>query len=314
MVANTETRQFASEQAARLLRHLAFQINRTIKSCTADAVHDVRVAIRRFNQAMAVSKPCFPGKDTRKIRRRLKKIMDAAGEVRNCDVALKFIAKSRLPDAVQLQSKLQSHRKESSRILVSELKRWTDRQMSRKWRTALEEAVAKNRDAFGNTEIQVTSRQTLRVMVKDFLKHGNEAASTKAPPEDLHRFRLVAKKFRYTLELFEPLYGPALNREVARIKCAQTLLGDINDCVTVASLVARYDGGNRLAGRLRKRERKKTEEFRQYWTEEFHSGEQLRSWIHHLGGPAARPRGIKKPAASSELAPADLPRRSAAVA
>src|ERR1700686_5437243 len=109
MVTTTETRQFGSDQAGSLLRHLAFQINRTGKLCNADAVHDVRVAIRRFTQTIAVFEAYFPGKDMRKIRRRLKKIMGAAGEVRNSDVALKSIAKSHLADADQLQSRLQSH-------------------------------------------------------------------------------------------------------------------------------------------------------------------------------------------------------------
>lgn len=310
----TETRQFAGEQAAKLLRHLAFQISRTLKSCNPEAVHDLRVAIRRFTQTIAVCKPCFPGKDTRKIRRRLKKIMALAGEVRNCDVALKFIAKSRLADAVRLQSSLQSRRKASSRVLLSELKSWKDRHMSLKWRAALEGALAGNQDAFGGTAIQVTSRRTLRRMVKDFLEYGSEAASPKASPEDLHRFRIVAKKFRYTLELFEPLYGSSLSREVAKIKRAQTLLGDINDCVTVAGMVAQYNSAKRLASRLRKRERKKTEEFRQYWSDEFQNGEQLRSWLDRLPRPPARPRGIKKPASSSGLGPASPPRKSQAVA
>lgn len=311
MVTTLETRQFASEQADRLLRDVAFQINHAVKSCNANAVHDVRVAIRRFSQIVAVCKPCFPGKDMRKIRRRLKTIMDAAGEVRNCDVALKLIAKSRLPAAVQLQSKLETQRKESSRLLVSGLKHWTDRQMSLKWRVALEGALARSPVAFGGAAIHDTSRRTLRRMMKDFLEHGNEAASPKASPEELHRFRLVAKKFRYTLELFGPLYGSSLDRGVASVKRAQTLLGDINDCVTVASMVAHYDGGNQLARRLVKRQRKKTEEFRQYWGEEFRDGEQLRSWIHHLGHSTPR---IKKPVASSgHASPAPL-RKQAAVA
>jgi CHAD domain-containing protein len=310
MAPTTETRQFASEQAGNLLRHLAFQINRTGKLCNADAVHDVRVAIRRFVQTIAVFEPYFPGKDIRKVRRRLKKIMVAAGEVRNCDVALKFIAKSRLPDVDKVQSKLHSRRKESSRILVSELKRWTDRQMSLKWRAALEAALARNQDAFGEAAIQEVSRRTLRQMAKNFQVHGNEAASSKASPGDLHRFRILAKKFRYTLELFGALYGSSLNRGIARIKRAQTLLGDINDCVTVANIVAQYNGGSRLAGRLRKRQRNKTDEFRQFWREEFRDGEQQRNWIDHSARPAERSRGIKKPMASS----ATLRRKSVAVA
>jgi triphosphatase len=310
MVPTTETRQFASEKAGSLLRHLAFQINRTGKLCNADAVHDVRVAIRRFTQTIAVFEPYFPGKDIRKVRRRLKKIMVAAGELRNCDVALKFISKSRLSDLDQLESKLQSQRKESSRILISDLKRWTDRQMSLKWRAALESALARNQDAFGETAIHEVSRRTLRRLAKDFQVHGNEAASPKASAGDLHQFRILAKKFRYTLELFGEVYGSSLNREMARIRRTQTLLGDINDCVVVADVVARYKDGNRLAGRLRKRQRKKTEEFRQYWSEEFRDGEHLRSWIDHFARPAGRSSGIKKPVASS----ATPRRKSVAVA
>jgi CHAD domain-containing protein len=235
MLATMETRRFASKQTARLLQDLALQIDRTTKSCNADVVHDVRVSIRRFTQAIAVCKPCLPGKDMRKIRRRLTKIMVAAGEVRNCDVALKFMTKSRLPDAVQLQSKVQGHRKPSARILLSELKRWTAGHTFVRWRAVLEAALAGNGDAFGETAIEEVARQTLRRMAKDFLERGNEAASSKASPEDLHRFRIVAKKFRYTLELFGPLYGSSLNGGMARIRRAQTLLGDVNDCVTVCA-------------------------------------------------------------------------------
>jgi CHAD domain-containing protein len=314
MVATIEARRFAGEQADRLLKCLVLQINRTAKSCDAAVVHKVRVSIRRFTQTISVFKQCFPGRDLRKIRRRLKKIMVVAGEVRNWDVALKFIAKSRLPNAVQLQSKLQRHRKESSRILARDFKRWVDGQMFLKWRAALKAALASSQDALGEAAIHEVSRRTLLGMAEDFFEHGNDAALPKSSPEDLHQFRIVAKKFRYTLELFAPLYGSSLNGEVARIKRAQTLLGEINDCVTVAGMVSRYDGGDRLASRLGKRQRNKTEEFRQYWSDEFRDRDWFRNRIDHLG-LAAEPRlGIKKPAASSGSAPAAPDRKSKVVA
>ena len=93
---------------------------------------------------------------------------------------------------------------------------------------------------------------------KDFLERGNEAASPKASPHDMHRFRIVAKRYRYTLELFQ-----SSNPLVESIKRVSALLGDINDCVTAAQIVPP------LAARLKKRQRKKTEEFREYWAAEF---------------------------------------------
>ena len=239
-----ETQQFVTRQTRRLSRQLALQINRALQSCDARAVHQVRVAIRRFSQGVAVCKPCFPAKDLRKCRRRLKKIMSAAGEVRNCDVADKFLDRWRMPHPDRLRSKLTSRREDSARVLVAELKRWTDRKL-----TAQDSSV---------TNLQEMAQHALDRIAQDFLERGNEAASPKASPHHMHRFRIVAKKFRYTLELFQPL-----NPLVERIKRVSALLGDINDCVTAAAIVPP------LAAHLKKRQRKKTEEFRLYWASEF---------------------------------------------
>lgn len=308
--ASTETRQFAGEQTSRLLRHLAFQMNQAVKSCTPDAVHDVRVAIRRFTQAIAVFRPCFPGKDLRKIRRRLKDVMKAAGEVRDCDVALKLLAKSRMPDSSVVQSKVRNRRREAARVLVVELKRWTDRQMSIKWRAALEGALAKGEEDFGAAPVDTTARQTLRRMTKDFFERGDEAAGAKASAEDLHGFRIAAKKFRYSLELFAPLYGSSFDQGLERMKTAQTALGDVNDAASVATLVSELGGGERLIARLRKRQRKKTEEFRGFWSAEFQDGQQFKSWMDQL-----RARAMRKPVArSASLTSRKMPAASKAPA
>lgn len=288
--ASGEARQFAVQQADRQLKHLSLQISRAVKSCNAGAVHDVRVAIRRFTQAIAVCRAYFHAADLPKNRRRLKKFMSGAGEVRNCDVALKFTAKFKVPHAVQLRSKLQSRRKESERLLVTELKKWTDRRMPVRWRAALNSAAASREDE----AIHELARRALGRIAKDFLKQGNEASSAEASPNVLHHFRIVAKKFRYALELFQPLYD-ALDPIVASIKRAHALLGDINDCVTVADIISEYKGGKPLADRLKKRQHKKTEEFRKYWKEAFSDGERLRSDIDHLQRPEQQP--LKKPAA-----------------
>jgi CHAD domain-containing protein len=280
--AGGNARSFAVEQARGQLRHLTSQISRTTKSCNPGAVHDLRVAIRRFTQAIAVT-------DMLKNRRRLKKIMAFAGEVRNYDVALKFNNRFKGPHAVHLQSKLEDRRRESEGLLVAELIKWRDRRLSLKWRAALGLAPSSDQD------VDQLARRVIGRVVKDYQKRGNEASSPKATPTCIHHFRIAAKKFRYALELFQPLYGTSLDPLVAGLKCASTLLGDINDCVTVAAIVAEYKGGNRLADRLKKRQHKKTEEFRKYWKEEF-----SRSSIDPLS---------KKPAASITF---EHPRRESA--
>ena len=93
----------------------------------------------------------------------------------------------------------------------------------------------------------------------------------------MHRFRIVAKKYRYTLELLEPP-SPL----VERIKRVSALLGDINDCETAAEIVPA------LGSRLRKRQRKKIEAFRKYWTAEFVAVRKMPA----ASAPASRRRSV----------------------
>src|SRR2546430_11462852 len=48
------------------------------------------------------------------------------------------------PYTTLFRSKLQARRKESERLLVGLLKRWTERKLSVKWRAALQAAVAQS--------------------------------------------------------------------------------------------------------------------------------------------------------------------------
>src|ERR1041384_4280770 len=120
-MAETDTRQFAVEQAHKLLGKLAFQISRTLKSRDPNSVHDLRVSIRRFSQALAVHEVCFSARHVKKIRRRLKAMMIPAGQVRDYDIAIKLLSKSKLAEAAGWRSQFQNQRKQAERELISVL-------------------------------------------------------------------------------------------------------------------------------------------------------------------------------------------------
>ena len=67
--------------------------------------------------------------------------------------------------------------------------------------------------------------------------------------EDLHRIRILLKKFRYALEFVAPLYGRAARRVVRKIADTQDLLGAHHDeTVLIAALHrARENAGPRAA-------------------------------------------------------------------
>ena len=298
MTGSTETRRFAVEQVEKLIGQLAFQISRTRKSHDPAPVHDLRVAIRRFAQVFILFRACFPGKDVKKIRQRLKEIMTQAGEVRDCDIALKLLSKSKLEEADTFKGRLQSRRKEAERILLGTLRRWKERKTSLKWRTRLQAATSTDKQATPGTAEETATRKLPR-MAKEFFARGKKAASASGSAEKLHEFRLATKKFRYTLELFAPLYGPALGGRVERIKSLQVVLGGINDCATVREMLSRWSGSASVDEELKKKQRKQTKEFQRRWTEEFAGPENVRLWMDYLSGSADSRRPARKPVARS---------------
>jgi hypothetical protein len=123
----------------------------------------------------------------------------------------------------------------------------------------------------------------------------------------------VSKKFRYSLEVFAPLYGPALNRWLESMKGIQTLLGDINDCVTVAHMLADSKGDGVLRW-LKKRQRRKVEEFCRRWQAEFGDRDVVRGRMQLLSHLPESGPAMKKPVGSSGSAARTPGRKSSAVA
>ena len=263
------TSLFAVEQAGKLLTDLNSQIRRAAKSPNADAVHDIRVDIRKISQALRVFKPVFPGQERKKFRRKLKRIMELAGEVRNFDIALKLLKKSKSNAAQPLQSTFKKRRKRAARAFAKALRRWIDQRLPSEWRSRLL-APAKN----NQTDEPVTNvaDQVIRSMTKDYYAQGNEAAKVFAPKK-LHKFRIASKKLRYTLELFQPVLpanpnGRLKQVELKQVENVQRLLGRANDYATTRRLILQEGASKKLAAQLKKKERKRVEEFHCYWENE----------------------------------------------
>jgi CHAD domain-containing protein len=128
-------RRFALEQIAALIDRLAREVERTARDRDAEAVHDLRVTIRRFGQSLRVFSPFVPKRQAKKIRKRLRHIMTLAGEVRNRDITMDLIAEAGLP---QLRDAVQQDRDLAARILAAELNRWLADNDALRWRAALE--------------------------------------------------------------------------------------------------------------------------------------------------------------------------------
>lgn len=281
MAPATPTSDFAIGQVNRLLSQLAFQVSRAIKSSDAEAIDDLRFAIRKFTQALIIFKPYFPAKEVKKVRRRLGRVMELAGEVRNCDITAKLLSRSRAPAAMALRLRIETQRRESQRELTRLLRRWVARSWSSKWRHRLVAGVAVLQTA-GRTPIETMAQGILPRMAEDFLRHGNEAAEPNVSPEKLHQFQIAGKKFRDTLEIFTALYGTKLKAWLDQIRAVQTLLGEFNDCETVRGMIAGWAGSETVQRQLKKRERRKKDEFARQWHQGIAAPGNVGRWTEYL--------------------------------
>jgi len=129
--------RYAREQTSVLLQRLAFRMNRAAKLRDADSIHDLRVAIRRFEQCLQIFHQFLSGGHKKKIRRRLRKIMELSGEIRNRDIALDLLKQAGLPARSALAARLLRERRENQSTLLASFDRWGDRDLFRKWGSRL---------------------------------------------------------------------------------------------------------------------------------------------------------------------------------
>ena len=126
--------QFASAQASRLLGKLAFQVRHAAKRPNEEAIHDLRVSIRRFSQSVREFRQFFPRRQTKKILKQLDKVMDLAAEMRNRDIAIELIGGEGGAAGSAFAANLAEEREEAKRNLTRALVHWRRRDFSRKWR------------------------------------------------------------------------------------------------------------------------------------------------------------------------------------
>ena len=134
MTGNIPIRDYAIEQMNRLLTNLTFQVHRAAGKPGPKEIHDLRVSIRRFSQGLRLFGEFFPRWEIKKIKKRLKRMMRLTSQIRNYDISLEFLVKSRIS---KHRPTIQRERKAYERQFSDMARRWTARDFSAKWRNGL---------------------------------------------------------------------------------------------------------------------------------------------------------------------------------
>ncbi len=130
------------------------------------------------------------------------------------------------------------------------------------------------------------ARVALPKMARRYFEAGRKAMDSKRTPEKLHAFRLETKRFRYTLELFRPLYGPNLDRYLKSLRELQGALGKVSDYQAIQRVLAT---DRQLQSHIEHALKGKLRDLRQSWRA-FDAPGQLKRWRTYLARQQSRPR------------------------
>jgi len=147
--------------------------------------------------------------------------------------------------------------------------------------------------------IAANAREVLPKMARKYFQAGRDAVREKRSPNELHGFRLNTKRFRYTLELFRPVYGPQLDRYLKALRELQAALGKISDYQAIQRVV---HGDRVLEAEIRRSLTKRVKNLRHEWRA-FDSEGELKRWRTYLAGEHSKPRAARTQRATATKRP-----------
>jgi CHAD domain-containing protein len=126
-------REYARRETAARFQRLAQQAELAARSAEAGSIHDLRVAIRRLNRCLRVFAQFYPAASRRKLRHGLRVLMDAAGAVRDLDIALVLLGEAGVPRCSAAAARLARERHKRSLAFLAEVHRWRGRRLRERW-------------------------------------------------------------------------------------------------------------------------------------------------------------------------------------
>ncbi|MBX2998923.1 MAG: CHAD domain-containing protein [Caldilineaceae bacterium] len=209
-----------------------------------DAVHDMRVAIRRIRAAQRIFGPYFDAKDTDPYLRILRKTARMLGAARDLDVAIALLDKYEIALA---PVKKVWHKERQ--LAYAAVQKWLgsksySRFISAFGRLCHTPGVSVRAQPAGDLPHGAQVRHLLPAEI--FTHYTNmrayeDAIDAAAPLPILHRLRIEGKRLRYALEFIAHLLDPELAPSlIADLKTLQDRLGNINDAAVMGDRLRRF--------------------------------------------------------------------------
>jgi triphosphatase len=219
------------------LRHFSANAD-GVRSLDSEAVHQMRVGLRRLRAAISLFKTVLPGQSTAKIKTELKWLTNELAPAREIDVLIRerirplrhLSGPARGPRAVERE--FAGRREKAFRQASKSLETERYRELPLEILEWLETRRVGNREE-SQVPISEFVGNLLRRRLRKVKKESRHIDNMASP--ERHKLRIKIKKLRYAAGFFESLYSDAGRKELARfsarLKKLQDALGALNDFV-----------------------------------------------------------------------------------
>jgi CHAD domain-containing protein len=204
------------------------------KSPDPDAVHDLRVAIRRCRSVAAVMEEVDPDSAWPDMRKLAKKVFHQLGELRDAQV-LEEWTKKLGPESDPLREKLLAGFAAEEKHLEQAALKAVDKFDQKSWKK-LERKLRRRR------RLVIPDGLAAECLALERLEAAKELhvrALRAEKPEPWHALRIGVKRFRYALESLVPKRYAEWEED---LKHLQDLLGEVHDFDVLATKVAEIPG------------------------------------------------------------------------
>jgi CHAD domain-containing protein len=205
-------------------------------SSDAETIHDLRVASRRFHAAALLFGEFVSPAVLADCEKRIRRIRKSAGAVRDGDVQSAIVSavlKKRIqrrfrPGPERLLLRLSQQREKKMRRVMTALDAFDKNGDARKMKQAL---IARLPARSVVRSLPLRRRAAREIFLRlEQLKQYEQFVHQPTAAAELHAMRIEAKRLRYVMEIFAPLYKGKLKPFIRTVRSIQDALGRMHDC------------------------------------------------------------------------------------
>ena len=229
--------KYASENILANTQNLLQTLEKIRSRHEIEDIHDLRVASRRIRTALTIFNNFFPKRRVKNWENTIRSITRKFGKTRDLDVQIEFlegllatIADKHLRAGIlRVHLRLVQKRKKKDRAVGKHSDDLLKDQDILAMQSAMQEIIQNNGEDGYSPALYQLAFHTIYTALDQFLYY-EVFIHHPENIHELHLIRIAAKRLRYTLEIFLPLYDGKMDQFLNIMKIIQQKLGLIHDC------------------------------------------------------------------------------------